>query len=134
MSIFDQLQSGKVSSDLLPLASKYVDMDNEKHEIEVTSQQMMKQLKQRITRKLRKKNVCNLLIDINSVSELMQPAVFNEKYENYLDDFSELFEQTVRNLIDVHMNKNEILFKLLEKYADLFHHIFDFVRRKPALY
>ena len=123
MNVFEQMQPGKVPADSKKFVGTYVDMDKDKDEVEITSQQLMKQLKQRITNKLRPKNVSNLSVGINSISELKQCAVFEEKFENYLVEFSSLFEKAVMNLVEANMNKNEILFQLLEKHADLFHHI-----------
>ncbi|CAF1241402.1 unnamed protein product [Rotaria sordida] len=121
--VFDQIKPGIIDPTLMNIFNKYVDMNLNTNEIEYECQQMIKNLKERIQRKLPKRNVKQFIVDINSISELMQNTLINENFENYLIEFTDLFERNIVNLIEANINKNEILFHVFENYADLFHHL-----------
>jgi hypothetical protein len=123
INIFDRIQSGLIDPKLMDIFNKYVDINQNTKEIDYNCQQMIKDLKERITRQIQRRNVKQFNVNINSISELMQNTVDNENFENYLVEFTDSFERTVVNLIEANINRNEVLFHVLENYADLFHHL-----------
>ncbi|CAF0791132.1 unnamed protein product [Adineta steineri] len=80
-------------------------------------------LKERITKETsQKRNYNQFIVDINSVSELKQNTIKNENFQNYLIEFIDLFECIIVDSIEANINKNEILFHVLENYTDIFYH------------
>ncbi|CAF1186001.1 unnamed protein product, partial [Didymodactylos carnosus] len=120
---FDQLKSETVDPSSIHIFKKYVDMDRDTNNIDLASQQMINNLKERLARKLQKRNVKHLSVEIDYKPDVIQNDMMDEKFRNYLDEFSESFEKTVVNLVEANLNRNQILFYVLENYADLFHHI-----------
>jgi WD40 repeat protein/nucleoside-triphosphatase THEP1 len=123
INVFDQIKSGIIDPKLIDIFNKYVDINQDTKEVDYGCQQMINSLKERIKRKMQRRNVKQFIVGINSISELMQNTLDNENFENYLIEFTDLFERTVVNLVEANINKNEILFHVLENYADLFHHL-----------
>ena len=123
INVFDQIKSRIIDPKLMNIFNKYIDINQETKEVDYDCQQMINNLRERIIGKLQRRTVKQFMIDINSVSELTPNTLDNEKFENYLIKFTNSFERTVVNLIEANINKNEILFHVLENYADLFHHL-----------
>lgn len=123
INVFDQFNSGVIDSNLTDIFNKYVDINQAKQEIEYESQTMLNNLKERIKQKLQRRNVKQFALDINSTRELLQTTLVEEIFQNYLVEFADSFEHKVVNLVEANINKNDILFHVMEKHADLFHHL-----------
>ena len=123
INVFHQLKTTLIDPQFVDIVNKYVDMNQDTKEIDQSCQEMINNLTERIRGKLKKRNVKQFQVEINAFADLMENKLENEIYENYLIEFTNLFERTVVNLVEANINKNEVLFHVLENYADLFHHL-----------
>ena len=122
--VFDQIKPpGIIDPHLMNIFSRYVDVDRDVGRVEQDCQQKVNELKERILRTMKGKNIKQLTVDINSTSELMQDALVKESFNAYLDDFTSSFEHNVINLVERNIKRNDILFHELKKHEDLFHHL-----------
>jgi hypothetical protein len=65
INVFDQIKSGTIDPKLMNIFNKYVDINQDTKEIDHNCQQMIKDLKERITQQIQKRNVKQFNVNIN---------------------------------------------------------------------